>query len=78
MLADRFALSLGSIGETAWLPFVGQQFFDAIRRVRRQPIENVFEIRVRFMTVDLGGMQQTHDVGGALSDSQAAGKQPGR
>ena len=51
------------------MPVVGQQFFNAIRRVRRQPLENVFEIRVQFMTVDPGGMQRTHDIGGALSGS---------
>jgi len=58
--------SRGSIGEAGWLPVVGQQFFEAIRRVRWQPLENVFEIRVRLMPVDAGGIQQAHDVGGAL------------
>jgi len=34
MLVDTCALSRGLIGETGWLPVVGQQFFNAIRGVR--------------------------------------------
>jgi hypothetical protein len=34
LLVDSCALSRSSIGEAGWLPVVGQQFFDAIRRVR--------------------------------------------
>ena len=78
MMVDTCALSRGSIAEAGWLPLVGQQFFDAIRRVRWQPLENVFEVRVRLMSVDSGGMKQAHDVGGALFGPKAAGEQPVR
>ena len=52
----------------------GQSFFDAIRGVRSQPLENVFQIGVRPMPVEAGGMQQTHDAGGALSSPMVAGE----
>ena len=36
--------------------------------LRRQPSQDVVQIGMRFMAVQLGGLHQAHDVGGALAD----------
>jgi hypothetical protein len=53
-----------------------EQFTNTARRLRRQPFQNVFQIRVDVMTVEPGRVDQAHDGRGPLASAQAAGEQP--
>lgn len=38
--------------------------------VRRQPFQHVFQVGMRLMAVQLGGLDQAHDGSGALATAQ--------
>ena len=53
-----------------------QQFADAACRSSRLASQEVLQVRHRLMAIELGGLNQTHDSGGAFAGAQAAGKYP--
>ena len=55
-----------------------QELVDPARGLSRQTLEYVFEITIRVVSVELRGLDQTHDVGCAFASTQGAGKQPVR
>lgn len=55
-----------------------QQFGDASRRLRRQPLHDVLEVRVGVVPVDPSRVHQAHDRRSAFARAQAAREQPVR
>jgi len=53
-----------------------QEFLDATGRLSRQSFEYVFEIAIRIVAIELGGLDQAHDHGRTASCAQRAGEQP--
>ena len=51
-----------------------QQVADAACRLSRQTSQNILQVGQRFVTVELGRLNQAHDRGGAFAGAQAAGK----
>ena len=55
-----------------------EQLADATSGLSRQAFENVLEVSVRIVSVELGRLYETHDVGGTSAGAQRPGKQPVR
>ena len=55
-----------------------KQFLESTGRLRRQSLKHVLEIAIRIMSIELGGLDEAHDVGGALSGTKGSGKEPVR
>lgn len=53
-----------------------QQLLDRIRPMRGRPCQNVLEVRIRFMPVHSGRLNQAHHCSRTLPSVQALGKQP--
>lgn len=53
-----------------------QQCADIVRFVRRQTRKHVFQIGMRVVPIELGGLNQAHDRGGALPGPQRSREQP--
>lgn len=53
-----------------------QQLADAAGRLSRQSRQHILEVGVRVVPVEAGRLHETHDGRGALSGTQAAGKEP--
>jgi hypothetical protein len=60
------------------VPSVREQFFKSTGRLSREAFENVLETAIRIMIVQLGGLDEAHDVGDALASSLRSGKKPVR
>src|SRR5947209_20619053 len=83
--AACFAVSVRAthLAEIRWLvrtrrryPTVRQQFANTARALRGQPLKDVFEVTVRIVAVEPGGLNQAHDRRGTLSRAQRSRKQP--
>jgi len=59
-----------------WLPLMRQQLCNAASRVRRKPLENILQVRVRLVAVQTRRVHQAHDGRSSLAGAQAAGEQP--
>ena len=44
-----------------------QQLADAAGRLRGQPLENVLQVRMRFVPIEFGGLDQAQDRGSAFA-----------
>ena len=53
-----------------------QEIFEAAGALSRQSLEHVFKVSIRIVAVELGGLDQAHDHGGALAGAQGAGEEP--
>jgi hypothetical protein len=53
-----------------------QQLVDRAGSMRWQAHQYVFEVGVRIMAIELGGLDQTHDGGSALACHQRSCEQP--
>ena len=53
-----------------------QQLCNAAGRVRRKPLENILQVRMRLVAVQTRRVHQTHDGRSSLAGAQAAGEQP--
>ena len=53
---------------------MGQELVDAAGWVSRQAHEHVLEVAIWIVPIELGGLDEAHDVGSALTGSERAGK----
>ena len=53
-----------------------QQFLEATGGLRREPLEDVFEVEIGIVAVELGRLDQAHDDGSSLTSTQRAGEEP--
>lgn len=58
------------------LPSVRQQLLEPTRRLGWQALQDVLEVAMRIMSVELRGLDQAHDGGGALTCTQGTGEEP--
>jgi len=58
------------------LPTVREQFFDFAGWLRRQTLENVFEVAIRIVSVEFCGLDKAHDGSGTLPSTQGPCKEP--
>jgi hypothetical protein len=59
-----------------WCPAVRKQFVDAVGRLRRQPVQDVLQVRVDIMAVEPSRMDQAHHRCGTLPGAQTTCEQP--
>src|ERR1700723_3818203 len=55
-----------------------EKITESTGRLSRETLEDVLEVAIRIVSVELGGLDEAHDVGGALSSTKGSGEEPVR
>ena len=58
------------------LPSMRQQFLEVASGLSWQAFEDVLQVSIGIVSVEFGGLYETHDVGGALASAQGPAEQP--
>ena len=53
-----------------------KQFFETTGGLRREALKDVFEIPIQIVSVELGGLDKTHDGGCSLAGAQRSCEEP--
>jgi hypothetical protein len=67
---------IGSVRRLQWRPAVREQFIESTGSLRREALKDVFEIPIRIVSYELGGLDEAHDRSGALAGAQRSCEEP--